>query len=350
MYKQNYLEVVDEADRQNVFISSILYSRAVVFHPADRFTPHMKKRLVEVANKGGISMTNPLETTYVQSYGDKFKIDLHVSYLLQSHRDILDAILSFAQKIQLNDESYDAGLSLSWPQVFETLGDNVSRSDSQSDEVFFDSIIDSDDTVLSISLYDLAKKIGLSPTRDNYNVIENRIVQMSSVFLTASRLNKNDETEDVCMINLIKDFRFVTDRSKHKNKRGDGRSLTNHVFIIPDHRLLQSIREYGHFKRNQQWKMSSYRRAPVRSFIKFLTTNKPDYVRGKKLSWMVNRYMSSFLTPPNRTFKGELIKSISGYAENLAHDFGLSVVDCESGKEQVLLVDQRVDDNWMFDV
>ncbi|WP_194091608.1 hypothetical protein [Vibrio hibernica] len=172
------LLLTKEEHRKNSFISSLLFSRATIFHPSSRLTNDMKNRLVEVASHGGTDPNRPLESVTMNSYGKNFRVDLHVDYLLQSHRDILEAILAFANSIVLDEESYVKGKRLTWSNIFSTITDGIPSSDQPSNE--FDSIIDRDSTVLSISFYELATRMGISPTRKNYDTKKGKVISLSA--------------------------------------------------------------------------------------------------------------------------------------------------------------------------
>ena len=326
--KDTNLTVINEEDRKNRFISSILFSRATIFHPASRLTSSMQSKLIEIAKSGGTNPNQPLESVNVSSYGKTFQVDLHVDYLLQPHRDILETLLAYAQTIQLDDDSYDMGARLTWSQVFRTIGEGE-ISASQSDGL--DSFIDREATVLSMSMYDLAKRMGMAPTRANYDQIEKRIIQLSTAHLIINELDDNNDIVGRKPLSFVQDYRFYCDRTKHKNKRSNQNNLTNHVFVVPDMRLLQAIRDHGYYYRLEQYKMSHYSKPSVRSFLKYITTHKVSYLHTKTLDWAISSYINSIASKVSHSFKSDLKKDLIANAIQIEQDFSLQLRDVGKG-------------------
>ncbi|WP_428774882.1 DNA mismatch repair protein [Vibrio sp.] len=314
------IQITEESKRPNNFISSLLYSRLTVFHPSTRPTSYMIKKLTEVAKKGGTDPNQPLERSYVSSYGKDFQIDLHVDYLLQPHRDLLDTLLAHATTITLDDESYQSGRHLRWSDVFRTIedGHGIKTGSGPSDEL--DIITDRSAIVLSMSMYELAQRMGMRPHRSVYQQIERRIYQLYSSFLSVGELDDNGSVTSRAMLRFIQDFRLFYDASKNKNGRSDG-TVANHVFVIPDRSLLKSIKEHGYFLRLEQILMSNYSKPGVRSFIKYMTTHKASYINGKKLDWLVDKYIESIPSPVSRSFKYDLISNLLALARQIETDF-----------------------------
>ncbi len=67
--KASQSNVIEEQDRPNNYISSLLYSRATVFYPAAKITESMKNKLIEVAESGGTDFESPLGKIDIKSYG-----------------------------------------------------------------------------------------------------------------------------------------------------------------------------------------------------------------------------------------------------------------------------------------
>ena len=89
----------------------------------------------------------------------------------------------------------------------------------------------------------------------------------------------------------MQDYRFYCDRTKYKNLNQN--NLTNHVFVVPDMRLLQAIRDQGYCHCLEQYKMSHYSKPSVRSFLKYITTHKVSYLHTKTLDWAISSYINS---------------------------------------------------------
>jgi hypothetical protein len=324
------LTVVNEEDRKNRFISSLLFSRATIFHPASRLTSSMQNKLVEVAKKGGTDPNFPLESVTIKSYGKNFQVDLHVDYLLQPHRDILETLLAYAQTIQLDEQSYETGALLKWSKVFKTISDGEI---SLSQEDGFDSFLSSDSTVLSMSMYDLANKMGMAPTRANYNQIEKRIVQLSTAHLIINELDDNGNIIGKKPLSFVQDYRFYCDKSKYKRNVADAKNLTNHVFVVPDMRLLQAIRDHGYYYRLEQYKMSHYSKPSIRSFLKFITTHEPKFLNKKSFDWLINSYIDSIASKVSHSFRSDLKKDLLEHAIMIEKDFNFQFRDTGNGMQ-----------------
>ena len=311
MSQSTSLTVTNEEDRKNRFISSILFSRATIFHPASRLTSTMKSKLMDVAQGGGTDPNRPLESVTINSYGKNFQVDLHVDYLLQPHRDILETMLAYAQTIQLDDESYEAGARLTWSQVYQTISDGE-ESDSQEDS--FDSFIDPDATVLSISMYELATRMGMATTRANYDQIERRITQLATAHLVINEIDEDQNITSKRPLEFVQDYRFYCDKSKFKTGKKSTKNQTNHVFLVPDMRLLQAIREHGYYYRLEQHKMTHYSKPSVRSFLKYITTHKGKFLNTKTLEWALDNYIQSIASKVSHSFRSDLRKDIMANA------------------------------------
>lgn len=335
--KSSNLEVTEEKDRANSFISSVIYSRATVFHPSTRHTEAMKKKLIEIASTGGIDPDRPLETIELSVYGDekgtseRYKIDLHVEYLLQTHRNLLETIFAYGKTIK----SKNINERLNWKQVLSEVK-GIKLSESQPNA--FDVISDPLATVFSISLYELAKRLGKTPNRINYDHFERLILQLSAAKMTVSKINEDGEVFESQDMNFIKEYRFCYDSNKSKNslksKKGD--KLTNHVFIIPDVKLVSLIAQKGYFLRLNQRKMQNYKSSSVQSFIKWLATHETKFINTKKLDWVIDEYLSSIASPVSANFRSELKKNLIADRFQLEADFDyqIKIVD---GKEAQLL-------------
>lgn len=312
------LTVINEIDRKNNFISSLLLSRLTIFHPSQRLTSYMKNRLSEVAHNGGTDFSTPLESQVVGVYGKNYQIDLFVDYLLQGHRDLLDALLAFSTTITLDEAAFHSGKKLTWSEIFrETLPEGSLSSVPQDN---FD-VLDSGSIVLSISMYDLAMRMGMRPHRTVYNMIERRVAQLASAYITVSELDEFNNLKDRSQLRFIQEFRFLYDESKNKN--GKAKSDTNHLFIVPDKRLLKAIRDNGYFYRREQYLMTNYSKPSVRSFLKYMRTHKYDFINGKTFDWLVSNYIDSIPSPTSRTFKVDLKKNVLDQATQIESDFGV---------------------------
>ncbi|EGR1604158.1 MULTISPECIES: DNA mismatch repair protein [Vibrio] len=331
------LKITEEKDRKNTPISSALYGRVSIFHPSQRLTPNMKARLVEVAQSGGTDLNNPLESADLEYKGEKFRIGLHVDYLLHPHRDVLEMIISYARTVQLHDESFDNGQRLTWFGVLSSIsGIRISNPEKEKSD-----IINSEATVFSISMYDLAKLLKISPTRKNYDQIERRITQLATAKISISTLNDDGVPIDVKPFSFVESFRFCYDSSKDKNKRSD-KQATNHVFIVLNNQLVEAIVDYPtkHFRKDQ-YKIANYNSLPLRSLIKWLTTNEPDYLHTKKMEWVIDRYIDSVATSTSASFRSKLKKELLSNAEQIEADYGLRIAIGSKGEFQFFNVNNK---------
>lgn len=326
--KATELKITEEQDRPNNYISSLLYSRATVFYPAAKITEAMKSKLIEVAESGGTDFENPLGKMDINSYGKNLTINLHGDFLLQPHRDILEALLAFATTIKLSDESYLEGKKISWDDILSTIF-NGNNAKIKNDP--FDSKIESDAVVLSSSLYDLANNLNLEPHPSNYRIIERRLSQLLSAFLLVEEKDEHGKCIDRKVVRFIQDIRFVHDPMKNK-RGGASKNKTNHVFVVLDHRLLAAIRDHGYFFRVEQKKISKYKEPSIRSFLKFMLTNNVQFLSGKKLEWLIEQYLLSIpveLSNPRR-MKTSLKNNLLKYRNHILEDFDIIIKQDES--------------------
>lgn len=327
---KNNLEVTIQELRANSFISSLLYSRAAIFYPANRLTKGMEKKLIEVAESGGTNPENPLGSTVIKSYGKRLEVNLHGDYLLQPHKDVLEAVLAFADTIQLSEESYKAGASIKWKDVYATIP-NGSKANARDDE--FDIISDSSSVVLSIGLYKLSKKLGYSNPADSYLLIERRLMQLTSAFLYVYELNESDSRINKRLVRFVEDIRFYHDPSK-VTRADASKDKTNHLFLVVDKRLLAAIRDFGYAYRLDHHKMAKYRTPSLRSFIMFMRTHKPKFLHGKELDWLIKLYINSIpvsISNPRKmlaAIRNHVIKN----ANDVATDFGVYIKKNELGE------------------
>ena len=330
------LAVIDEKDRANKFISSLLFSRATVFHPSARITPTMKKKMAEMAEVGGVSMDKPLETVTVSSYGKNFRIELHNNFLLHSHRDVLETLLAYAQIIKLDDAAYDNGEKMTWSAVVGTLGG--AKAVGGSGDQSLSDVIDSDSMALSMSMYELATRMKIKPTRSNYKLIEDRIFQLNTSKLFVCELDDDGDISSRKPLSFVKDFMLCYDKTKNKNGKSGGQ-VANHVFIVPDMRLLEAIKNHGYYYRLEQHKITNYKSYAVRSFIKWLTTHDLKFLHTKKLSWAIDEYMNSVACQLGSSFKYDLRKNILEESGQIESDFGLQIVFVGGRDYQLLKVE-----------
>lgn len=318
---EGILRITEEKDRKNTHISSALYGRVSIFHPAQRLTPNMKARLIDVAQLGGTDLNNPLESATTKYRGKVFKVGLHVDYLLHPHRDVLEMIISYGRTVELHDDSFNNGHRLTWFDVLSSIsGIHITNREKELMQV-----IDSEATVFSISMYDLAKLLKISPTRKNYDQIERRIMQLATAKISISELNEDGLPVDVKPFSFIESFRFCYDANKNKNKRSDKPS-TNHVFIVLNNQLVETIISYPtkHFRKDQ-YKIANYRSLPLRSLIKWVTTHEPEFLHTKKMEWVIDQYILSITTKTSASFKSKLKKELLANVEQLEQDYGLKI-------------------------
>lgn len=323
------LKITEEQDRPNNYISALLYSRATLFYPAAKITEAMKKKLIDVAESGGTDFENPLAKIDINSYGKNLTVYLHGDFVLQPHRDILEALLAFATTIKLTDESYSEGKKMSWDSILSTIFNN---SNARIKNEPFESTIDSDAVVLSSSLYDLANNLNLDPHPYNYRIIERRLSELLSAFLVVEEKDEHGICIDKKIVRFIQDIRFVHDPMKNK-RGGASKNKTNHIFVVIDHRLLAAIRDHGYFFRAEQKKISKYKEPSVKSFLKFMLTNNVKFLSGKKLEWLMEQYLSSIpvqLSNPRR-MKSSLKNNLIKYKNQMLEDFEVMIKTDESG-------------------
>lgn len=314
------LIVTTESQRKNRFISSRLISQANIFYPASRLTPTMQSKLIEIAKRGGTTLNAPLESVHIHCEGKHYRVDLHINYLLQSHHDILETILAYADTIQLNDVSYSNGAQLTWAQVYQTV-ENDPLTELQQES--FDSYISNDATILSMPLNELATKIGVAATPENYEQIQRRITQLSTTQLVVNELSDDQRIVSKRPLTFVQDYRFYCNKSHTKNRWIKDQDLTNHVFLIPDKRFLQMIRDHGYGYRLDHHKITHYTKASVRSFLKYITSYQTELLNDKTLDWAIDRYLHSIASKVSDNFRHSLKKDLLDNAKQIEQHFSL---------------------------
>ncbi len=324
------LQVTAAKDRRDILVSSLLYSRATMFYPALRETKAMKETRMAVMNAGGTAPDRPLASTKVNLFGVDYNIGLHSEFLLHPHREILENLLSYAQTIQLDDKAIQENRPFLWSEVLSTV---KNYTPLHKNSIPLSNNIDPYATVLSMSMYDLALAIGLTPHKTNYETIEERITQLASAWMLADRLDDDGNVVDRAPIRFILDFRLVHDPSQSVNDKSTG-STPNHVFIVPHSDLLKAISGAGYIYRREQILFSQYSQPLLRSFIKFLKTHTGSFLQGKKLDWLLQFYIESFsVEPSNKSrLKIELRKLVIDNSEALEKDWGILFTKDDSAK------------------
>ncbi|MGI9890001.1 DNA mismatch repair protein [Vibrio chagasii] len=320
------LIVVNEKQRKNRFISSVFMSRATIFHPSSSLTPTMKSKLIEVAQNGGTNPNTPLESIKMNSADKNFRIDLHSDYLLQPHRDILDTTLAYAQIIKLDDVSYNAGKKVAWSEVYQMIN-NDDQQERQADSA--ESLIDTDATILSMSLYELAERLGVTTTPTNIERITRNITQLATAHLVINELDDKQQVIKKRPLSFIQDYRFCCDRSRLETNNNS----VNHVFLIPDKRLLQAIRDDGYFYRLDQQKIFEYSKPSTRSFLKYITSYRAELLHQKSLEWALERYLLSIASKVSHNFRNNLRQDLLDNSKLIEDHFGLQFRDTDTGQK-----------------
>lgn len=336
---QPTLRVEREEERRNVFINSQLLSRATVFYPDNKLTPWMRNKLVEIAKSGGTDIDNPLGSVLIKSYGRTYLIELFVDFMLQPHRDLLDTLLASGDKMTLGEKSYRAGARLRWKHIFEQV---PGVQPMRGSNLIADTIDDRSCIVISMSMYNLARKMGYTPHRNVYDNIEKRLHQLYSAFVTASELDDNGNPIGRAPIRFIKDYRFCYCPAYDKNGKGSKRDRpsVNHVFVIIDRSLLLSIREHGYWLREDQAYVKEYSNPRPRNFLKYIKTHENDFINSKKLKSVLDYYIASFPVPVYRTFKNKVLADITSpdFIRQIWQDFGIQIMQNED-HEWIIRVD-----------
>lgn len=314
------LQIIEEQDRGDKNIGSLIYSRAVIFHPTNRLTNIMKARLKEVAEAGGSQMSLPLARSESQINGERVTIDLHGNYLLHSHREILEAILAHSDLVRLYPDDYDAGLKMGWNDVFRAVNSKEISGKSSND-----TLDESDGMVLSIGMYDLALKLGMTPHRKNYERIRDKLLQVQLSSLMVYKYSEGGEVSEASSLKFIKDLKFVFDTSKKNFSKIQTSNDCNHILLVPDNSLLEMIRDHGYFKRSDQEKIPNYNGDLIKSFIKWVKTHKATFINTKKLTWAIDQYINSLATPTNKNTHSRLENELLKCSEQIAKDFNIHI-------------------------
>ncbi|MBD1577911.1 DNA mismatch repair protein [Vibrio sp. S11_S32] len=335
-FEDQQLEIISPENRSDCLVSSLLLAKATLFYPAEKITKKMRERLVEVANSGGSNPNMPLTSMDIKILGEQYSIGIHGDFLLLPHREILETIIANAKSISLSDNA-KSGMNLRWSHILTTI-ENAEETKRHNKP--FDSVINPNATILSISMYDLAKCLGVATHRRNYEKIEERIFQLSNASLLADRVCEETGNKlERIPIRFIEDFRFCYDPSLNVSGR-PSECECNHVFVIPHPELLSAIKSHGYLYRKEQHLMTKYARKPLlKSFLKYIKTNKGSFLHKKKLNWLLKQYIQSFPVAPSNVSRMR-ISIVDGISENrtsLKEDFGISFTNLKSPDCQVLI-------------
>ncbi len=329
----NGLEITFEKDRVNKYLSTVLYSRAVMFHPSDRINGEMKKNLLKVAESGGSRFDIPLASkTITSKNSNTYKIDLFGDYLLQTHRELLETILAFSDVIKLDDKAFFDGKDLTWDQIFKSAPNFEMSKDRQG--ITKSNKIHPDSFILSISMYDLAKHQRKMKTRKNYDSFENMILQLSLAQLVITEYSKDGQVIEKSPLTFFEDYKFVFDRSKVKNKKGLEEKNANHLFIIPALSLCDAIDNNGYLEKEYQMKISKYSVSSLQTFFKWLITHDTKFIHTKRLNWVIDFFYDSLTTPVQRNFKSDLKKNFLANLKQFEADFDFTLIPLENGDFQ----------------
>ena len=334
------LVVESDTDRRNVYISSLLFSRAIVFYPSDKLTPKMKEKQIEIASSGGTDLKNPLGSVIIPSYDKKnYLIELYVDYMLQGHRDILDTLLAYGTKISLDDKSFNNGDKLDWNSIYATVDGIEPRSGSNG----YQTISDSSTVVISMSMFDLAKKMGRSTHKNVYDNLLNKITQLFSAYVTVSELDEDNDYLERKPLRFIQDYRFCYNSKMNKNKKGNDTNSVNHIFVILDPSLLISIRDHGCWLREEQQFMSNYTKPLLRNFLKYVLTHTQEFISKKKLNCAIEMYIKSIPLPVGSAFKKNLVNCLleESIQRKLYMDFGISFY--EDNHNEIYILRQNME-------
>ncbi|MGR5269751.1 hypothetical protein ACPV5R_18585 [Vibrio astriarenae] len=305
----------EESRRANTPIASRLYSRATIFHPSKTPTTAMIQRLAEVPEYDPF---NPLISSQFAYDNIDYRVDLHNHFMLQTHRDVLEGILAFGDTVKVDDVV--EGAVYTWGSVVKS----VKNIDVNLESLASNARIPSESLVLSVGFYKLAKSLGLSPNRSNYNSIMTKVAQLENVKLSINALDNDGNPVSQHQTSFFSNTLFCCDRTKLKSN--SKKESINHVLVVVHEDFLSLMSEARYFRRLDQFKMANYSKPSVRSFIKFVTTNKNQFLHKKRLLWVVDYYLSSMIFDVSTNFRRTLINELIADKDQLAFDFGFIIV------------------------
>lgn len=332
----NNIDFTEEKDRPNSFTSTQIFARATVFYPSSRITATMKTH-EELSRTASDPIFSNVITVPVngESATASYKIDMYGRILLQSHRDILETIISHGDHMALNEEKFGkSDIECTWEGVFKkTFKDSYDGNMPRMVNPY----LPSDSHVFSISFYELATRLGISHTKSNYEMIRERLKHIMESHLVVNTLDENGAITFTETVKFIDRYVLYTDKSKYKGRKfvksDNYDDTTNHVFIVPEYGLVQSIRDHGYIKRSDRPKLKNYTKPPIRSFIMFLMSHKDKFINTKKLDWVIDEYIGTMSMKVSHAFKSTLRNDIKACRDLIHEDFGIEIVDSEKGTQ-----------------
>lgn len=314
-------------------ISSMIYSRAIVFYPAIRKTPKMKKRLDEIhalklADKPTYNI--PLDEVILNIKGVTKKISIHEDFLLQTHRDVLDSILANSDAVTLIGNSD----SFSWRRVLNTVAaEQGVEFDYQADESAISSVKLSEKIpktlpVLSIPLYKVAKSLGMQANHKTYNSIIQKVHDMAHATIYHSTQNPDGTFGGKEPLNLVK--MYLACRSpKNRNSLVDSVSAKtpNHILVVMDALFFKAISADKHYLKKDYNRFQPFKTPSLKSFLIWLSTHNNDFLDNKSLKWLIDEYVKSTITEVGGAFKYQLRDAVMANIDEIEKQFKISFVE-----------------------
>lgn len=326
--------ITTEDERPDNFVSTTFFGRATIFHPSKNLSEAMIARKKEIAGVPDGLANIPLVQVEADVHGESYTVSLYGEYLLQVHREILETVFAHGKCMKCDRELLDQGVQYVWGDIYDDIEsgstpriDIKKASPKEREIVNPNTLVKSPYLpIFSMSLYELATRLGMSPNRKNYESIMSRIRTLHMAQVDIRRKLPEGGYEEF-PVSFLDDYRFYCDHSKlrrstkERNEKGDVVTAANHIFLVPSPQLLQAIRFKGYFKASEQASIANYSKPSVKSFLKYLGTHKRTFVEAKTLDYMIGEYVASIASETSRTFSYDLKKTIIELSGQIEKDF-----------------------------
>ncbi len=330
---QPSIELTPSTSRSHVPVSILTFGRSLTFHPSGCLSPRMKQRLTEVAASGGSRIDNPLSFTEMNLFGKDYRVSVHNTFLLSPHQELLESVLSGGDHIQLSDNSYENGGVLSWKSVIDLIGkgsEDVGIKINGKDQYLPDPLsvnhgfVNRDSSVISISLYNLAKALGQEPHTKSYQLYKQRIFDLDNFSAYIDELDNAGNVVSTKRLKLFEEVRFIHNPNAVRNGSVSAKS-PNHVLLVIDRTALQLFAKEGYLPGRIQMLLKHYRKPTMKSFLRFLLTNKGTFIENKTLDYFLRKYGETSAFPSSRKVMKQLKDSFINNIEQINDDFGYNL-------------------------
>lgn len=226
---------------------------------------------------------------------DTINVDVYGAVCLADDRDLLDAIIASGGLIQ-------GAENLTLRQLCDHIGLSV-HWDSYPDQAEIDKQLLNRDIYFHVKVTDILKLTNKANSPNNRQMILTRLKRLSLMMLLLS-FEKNGEVvpNRTMMLNVL-DRRYhpILDMNTLRNKNLRSDSTYTDIIINVSEFYVNSLMDDGIISRKRY--LNNYRHLTgpnsISDLFKFLDSHKREYIHGKWLSEIIDRYLSEKLSLVN---------------------------------------------------